>query len=970
MIPDGVIDDKSWAILTQRTEPYPDETTAAANAKHNLAPDEDWVLFPDMLAIQPATTSNGVDSNDGNRGPHFRWDGTIEGASQPPEYYAYSTEDHITWEQGLEIIEEFDWSVAEAQQSNDTDIPELATAAVVDANNSEAQKDGPAGDSNACLPCPTTEAKELEEEITAKPAGRNVATIPTISSAPRGATDNTAAPLAPLPEPSTVVSVEIEQPRIHPTDVDEAINDETALADQLEREMAQNIEIPVIEVEADIVQSHDLGCTIIKDTTQEAQETSLKATSQQQSPPEVLIELPEQDLPNAPSDTEQVAHHETEAEQWEEQLQEAAAEGITGLVAEQDSLYIVDAEKLDDEPNLEQDGRESARDNANEVCSANTNGRKRNKATSGNQSSDTETEAHTKKKARTRSPTPSDNAKQIKDEPNHEAEASAPAPIPRTRKSTSRKSVKESPEEVPAIQDQIMFTEPLQPSEGAIATLDNAKGVIHQPPTDSDHDMQEHLTDATNSPTQASLSLSQSQRASRHLVSNRELQALGSTLMPGMHLGLHLRAESRPARTKRSVDTPVQSANEGNGKAFLIDEGMDEESEEEVKKTRKKKKRPSAAAGRKTPAKKSKKETIGGGRASSAAVGMKGEQRRLINEDEEEKEMEEEDADIHDLFPAPKIDTNTEQNAPSNATPHIPKSIPRRAPAPSTKKPAPRAPQIKPNNEPTYADDDSNDTDELAPSPQHPSRQRKRADDADEEYIDPYPTQPTLPSAPSSTLAVASTQKSKKTKPTPRTSQVKPIPPPRSKSPMVAIAVKQSPVAKAASSPLVKNKFGFSPRKTRAGGGGTAVTKGAKVKGKGEGKGKSTTKTTSAAKGGLKIKKDGEDGTVVQAKHASQGTETDRRVTRRASTIALEIAAAAADSFTPAPGPAPQLDIIVAKSMGKQIPVEGAQGENDGPKTRRAVGVMGEEKDKEMEMEMEKEKGKEESIGKRLRSKS
>lgn len=130
------------------------------------------------------------------------------------------------------------------------------------------------------------------------------------------------------------------------------------------------------------------------------------------------------------------------------------------LIAELESLDLTDARKLNNEPRLEQEGRRFAQDTANKVHLANTNRRKRSKASSGKQSSDTEIEVPLKEKARTKLPTLTNDAKQsVEKEPNIKVEASAPVLTPRTRKFTSRKLIKETLQEIPAAQDQVTFTE-------------------------------------------------------------------------------------------------------------------------------------------------------------------------------------------------------------------------------------------------------------------------------------------------------------------------------------------------------------------------------------------------------------------------------------------------------------------------------------------------------------------------------
>lgn len=72
----------------------------------------DLSLFPKMPPFQTGDwsleTFGGVYD-----GPHVHEDGHMDNAMHPPEYYVYSPPRDDTWEDGLQVIEYFDWSVPE-----------------------------------------------------------------------------------------------------------------------------------------------------------------------------------------------------------------------------------------------------------------------------------------------------------------------------------------------------------------------------------------------------------------------------------------------------------------------------------------------------------------------------------------------------------------------------------------------------------------------------------------------------------------------------------------------------------------------------------------------------------------------------------------------------------------------------------------------------------------------------------------
>lgn len=95
-----------------------------------FAPGElgDLSLFPEMPPLQ---------TNDWSLetfgyvydGPHVYEDGHMDNATHPPEYYLYSPPRNDTWEDGLQTIEDFDWSAIET--ADDVTTPEVAETVFV-----------------------------------------------------------------------------------------------------------------------------------------------------------------------------------------------------------------------------------------------------------------------------------------------------------------------------------------------------------------------------------------------------------------------------------------------------------------------------------------------------------------------------------------------------------------------------------------------------------------------------------------------------------------------------------------------------------------------------------------------------------------------------------------------------------------------------------------------------------------------
>lgn len=204
--------------------------------------------------------------------------------------------------------------------------------------------------------------------------------------------------------------------------------------------------------------------------------------------------------------------------------------------------------------------------------------------------------------------------------------------------------------------------------------------VVAAPANDDDYDMQERYTDAQSTPSHSGTATPNSSRPSKNHVSHRELTALGSTLAPGMHLGLHLAPTTRVRKARD--DTPVSKSNISDNSFNLVEEGDDgDEVEIEVEDSRGKKKRASSSKRTSQP----KKPKIAASKKMRAARGIKAEHHsRTADADD--------DDDSYQLFPDPKIDTSKDANITtptSTPTPTIKSAKPK--PKSNLKKPHPTA---------------------------------------------------------------------------------------------------------------------------------------------------------------------------------------------------------------------------------------------------------------------------------------
>tara|TARA_R110002003_G_scaffold1815_6_gene23551 strand:- start:8088 stop:10511 length:2424 start_codon:yes stop_codon:yes gene_type:complete len=770
-----------------------------------------------MPLSQPTTTPDAEDLVHAEAAPHFSSDGRVEGASQLPDYNAYSPEMCGTWEEGLQVIEDFDWPVPEEEPS------EVEVA-------SELPRVESAEDHEACHSQTDRRGTEPSNEIIAETATTDVATPPWIPSPYQAPAGDAAMLSIPIPATYSDALLEPECAQSLVTEDAEEVEHEEEIAAQIEREAAREPDVSMVEVEPENDQPIELAPPILGSASPDAQGDISHPFSDQSTLPGKLEEPPMQQSEPRPSETQDTPGAQIEAKQWETQLQEAAAKGPTNDTAELLSPGIIEADKNGAEQPTEVESSESIHDHNINISARETNSRNRSKPFKKQESSDTETEAPVTKKpkndslSRAQNTTPADAAVPSKN-PNPPNPPSAP------NRPTSRKSIKESPAPPTSHPSPLLFAQALQPSHAPPTPgRGNEEPTQSRPATsDPDPDMQEHLTDAPSSPATPSPSVD-APRYPRNNVSNRELQALTLDLTPGMHLGLHRPCETRPVRAGRSVDTPVRSTDGENVNADGILVGEEGVEEGNGAAGMAEKKQRNTAATRKMPAKRRSGSGSGvskAARAPRAALGIKGEQRRRVDTTEQEASVGQEA--MQDVFPAPKIESDkalTPTRAVANPTP-----------APKNVAPKPRSRKGRRTAAATAAEDEDEDEDE---------------DDTDELALSPAPRQRTHASAAAYSEHSTTTPTGKKT--STRSTQLK----------ITAAATPGTPALPAVSSPA-RNKFGFSPRATRS-----KTLAG-------------TPASASAAKGAAK-RKSGGKGTVG----ADERNVVERRVTRRASTIALE----------------------------------------------------------------------------------
>lgn len=274
--------------------------------------------------------------------------------------------------------------------------------------------------------------------------------------------------------------------------------------------------------------------------------------------------------------------------------------------------------------------------------------------------SGSEEEAPAKKKTKMSKSTKSAKSKSLKkEEVTVEAKPGAPAkPSTDTKCHAPNNSTKQASKEAAegALQKpgELLFEEDVRPSETNNLPeedfeLDWVEEDVESPVDVDDPDMQEHYV-TVSTPASLGKPLNVSQRAPGHSVSNRELTSLASDFVPGMHLALHQLSRPTPARAQRSSERPTKSTNADN--SFNIVEKEPSEPEE-APSTVGNQKRAGTTNSSKAPA--SKRARI---EAAKARAMRKPSPRREPSEEsfaETEPEKEEE----QDLFPASKLDANS-----------------------------------------------------------------------------------------------------------------------------------------------------------------------------------------------------------------------------------------------------------------------------------------------------------------------
>ncbi|KAF2832641.1 hypothetical protein CC86DRAFT_377773 [Ophiobolus disseminans] len=596
-----------------------------------------------------------------------------------------------------------------------------------------------------------------------------------------------------------------------------------------------------------------------------------------------------------PSTTEEQLQAGLDRQRWDTQLQDAAAEGASddvsdvyppGYVGSEDIIDgVLDAIKRPNQVDLTEpiatpqdplslnpspDSGQFYLPSGSQVQDGTAH--KRSKILQLKKSSDTEAEAPVKKKQK--------NAKlSMEASEKTQTTVANPKASRRSAKKSSKKPSKdvtddlEAPEGTLALQKstskpaEIYFEEDTRPSEDRPAELNRVDEDVKPLPDDLDYDMQEHYSDVQTTPTPDAPS--SVHRAPRNIVSNRELEALGSTLAPGMHLGLHLYQDHVAMRVRKRAETPVKDHMADNS-FFLV------EDEREPSLAASKKKRAGTTPGRKAPAPKRAKVTMA----------QMQPQPRVGRGKRKDVEAEVEDGDEQNLFLSPIVEKTKE---PDDASTLVPvKIISQKQAATSKAKKPTTAAETHPSPHDlgygkrhtrgdTKLDDDAASRSASAtpsvigdvaepPSPEEA---------ADESYTTPEPT-PKNSKRTTSLLKTATT--SRTSTPTPST----------------------------ASSPLIKNSYGFlvSPRKTRST---VAKTPASKEKGKAtlksqgtaKGKGKQTDDVEAApAKFNPSAKSKGKAADVepstgskngkTSKAEAKEAQEPDRRTTRRASAVKLE----------------------------------------------------------------------------------
>jgi hypothetical protein len=114
---DNMIDEDPWSFPKYTPEKIQDETLPFLVYAQGSAGDAPLFieLFSDVKPVFNASSSDMDMPSYIYGAPIVRYDGRMEGAQQPPEYYAYSPDRSNTWEEGLQAIDDFDWVLTDEQ---------------------------------------------------------------------------------------------------------------------------------------------------------------------------------------------------------------------------------------------------------------------------------------------------------------------------------------------------------------------------------------------------------------------------------------------------------------------------------------------------------------------------------------------------------------------------------------------------------------------------------------------------------------------------------------------------------------------------------------------------------------------------------------------------------------------------------------------------------------------------------------
>ncbi|KAF2029606.1 hypothetical protein EK21DRAFT_112817 [Setomelanomma holmii] len=610
----------------------------------------EWSMFPEMPLLQ------------------------TRAMLEPLKYYHCSLNEALTWEEGLKAIDDYDWSSLKETRYDEQVIETEPKCFTADETTSHDVR------SANYIKAPHEDIAQPVRDNTTTSVSDTVSP-PWIQDPPQALTGSHVTH-TPAPVPDIDASMGAGNHQLSVADEIDDAKEEAEVTAQIEREAMRDV--IMVDREPKEIEETDHATSSLSEPRPVVQPAGAAAVLAELNPAEQLPKSLTQTLECTPSPVLIAREEQEHAIEWETQLQEAAVEdnqnGVSGPLS---SIQVKDDTEKDDVTGLlsimeavavDTQNEDAAEDLAADVTL------KRSKSTTSQSSSDTGKEAPPRKKPRNTSPSPSSD--NLPDEPEPIIEDSKLATLlpAEPKRLTSRKSPKESKTTI-SKEDEILFEEDVRPAENEPAAFHRTKDIVPTPVQEDDFDMQEHFTDATNTPTAntpiagsqtpTSVASTWSQRNPKYNVSHRELTALLSNLTPGMHFGLHLRSDSRPVRAKKSVDTPPQSSQVGD--SFLIDEGMDYELEEEEDQPTPKKKRTTTGntvKSKKTPSSDVKKlrTTASNGRdAPKAALGVKTEQKRRTYTQPQDVEGGEEEEP--DLFPAPMIEKSVHEKTPTQAIP-------------------------------------------------------------------------------------------------------------------------------------------------------------------------------------------------------------------------------------------------------------------------------------------------------------